>query len=164
MRRLTILVGAICLIWISAIHAGEKVRSEAVATKTGSKMQKTMFILYVADQAKSRTFYQAVLEEKPVLDVPGMTEFRLNDGASLGLMPEEGIAKILGEAVAHPKTGNGIPRCELYVFDPDPKAAYERLILAGGKKISAAKMRAWGDIVAYGADPDGHVLAFAKTP
>jgi catechol 2,3-dioxygenase-like lactoylglutathione lyase family enzyme len=34
------------------------------------------FILYVADPLVSRTFYTAVLGTEPVLDVPGMTEFR----------------------------------------------------------------------------------------
>lgn len=35
------------------------------------------FILYVADQARSRDFYRTVLATEPTLDVPGMTEFDL---------------------------------------------------------------------------------------
>ena len=69
------------------------------------------FILYVADQTRSKHFYEAVLQKTPELDVPGMTEFNLNESCKLGLMPENGIARILGEALPHPASGNGIPRC-----------------------------------------------------
>ena len=120
-----------------------------------------MLILYVADQRMSREFYARVLERKPVLDVTGMTEFRLNDTCSLGLMPEAGIARILGNRLPDPATGKGIPRAELYLRDPDPVAALERLVSAGGREVSPAAERNWGDTVSYGADPDGHVIAFA---
>ena len=49
--------------------------------------------LYVEDQKRSREFYQELLMSEPVLDVPGMTEFRLSDAHILGLMPEKGIKK-----------------------------------------------------------------------
>ena len=58
-----------------------------------------MFILYVSDQQASRDFFTTVLEREPVLDVPGMTEFNLLDGSSLGLMPETGIQKLLAGAL-----------------------------------------------------------------
>ena len=51
------------------------------------------FILYVADQNRSRNFYAQVLQKEPSLNVPGMTEFDLNETCKLGLMPENGIAK-----------------------------------------------------------------------
>jgi hypothetical protein len=38
------------------------------------------FILYVADQAAVTAFWTAVLGRSPSLDVPGMTEFTLNQG------------------------------------------------------------------------------------
>jgi len=34
------------------------------------------FILYVADQEKSKLFYQNLFQLEPSLDVPGMTEFQ----------------------------------------------------------------------------------------
>lgn len=52
---------------------------------------KVHFIIYVKDQEKSRDFYQKVLNLWPKLDVPRMTEFALNDGTILGLMPEAGL-------------------------------------------------------------------------
>jgi uncharacterized glyoxalase superfamily protein PhnB len=126
-------------------------------------MAKTpMIILYVSDQERSNQFYEAVLQAKPILDVPGMTEFRLQDNFLLGLMPESSIAKIICPEVPVPASGNGIPRCELYLFVEDPARSLENAITAGAKKIADVKQMGWGDIVAYCADPDGHVLAFAK--
>ncbi len=133
-------------------------------------MQYALFILYVSDQARSRDFYRAVLGIEPFVDVPGMTEFRLNEGAILGLMPEAGIARLIspppdgsGElpGLPHPASGNGIPRAELYIPSADPQADLEKLIAAGGRLLSAAAPRNWGDTVSYGLDPDGHVIAFA---
>ena len=58
-------------------------------------IHQAQFILYVSDQGKSKKFYQKTLQLKPVLDVPGMTEFKLSTNTKLGLMPETGIAKII---------------------------------------------------------------------
>ena len=80
----------------------------------------------------------------------------------MGIMPEDGIARIMGDAVPHPGTGNGIPRCELYLPVEDAEVSYGKLIQNGGKGISSPGKRSWGHIVAYGSDPDGHILAFAK--
>jgi predicted enzyme related to lactoylglutathione lyase len=121
-----------------------------------------MVILYVADQNKSKLFYENILNKKPLLDVPGMTEFNLTDNLKLGLMPEKGIAKILLPFTPHPEKGNGIPRCELYLFVANPAEALERAVKTGAKEISKAEVRDWGDLVAYCVDPDGHIIAFAK--
>lgn len=118
-------------------------------------------ILYVADQQQSRDFYSAILKKTPALDVPGMTEFVLMDGLKLGLMPENGIAKILADKTPHPKNGNGIPRCELYLLVENPEAAFALALHAGATEISPVQDRDWGDRVGYVADKDGHVLAFA---
>ena len=122
----------------------------------------TMMIIYVADQKRSAAFYRSVLGTEPLLDVLGMTEFAISRDLLLGIMPEESIVRLLGDSVPHPGKGNGIPRCELYLPVVDPEFSYERLIQQGGKGISPPEKRSWGHIVAYGVDPDGHVLAFAK--
>lgn len=119
-------------------------------------------ILFVADQQKSRDFYSSVLQMNPELDVPGMTEFKLIDGLKLGLMPENGIARILSDQTPHPKTGSGIPRCELYLLLDNIDEAYERALKSGAKEISKIQDRDWGDTVGYLSDPDGHLIAFAK--
>ncbi len=125
-------------------------------------MEKFLFIIYVKDQRRSKEFYSNVLHLKPVLDVEGMTEFEINSNATLGIMPEPGIAKILGTGVPHPETGNGIPRCEIYLTVKEPETYLDRLVSSGGKLIGSVELRSWGDETGYGADPDGHILAFAK--
>ena len=120
------------------------------------------FILYCKDQERSKQFYSAVLACEPVLNVPGMTEFQLTQTVKLGLMPEAGIATILGEHTPHPATGNGIPRCEVYMIVEQVADAYERAVASGARPVSEPSARDWGDTVGYVADPDGHILALAE--
>lgn len=124
-------------------------------------ISKFEIILYVADQQKSRDFYSIILGKQPDLDVPGMIEFNLADNLKLGLMPENGIAKILSDKTPHPSTGNGIPSCELYLHTDNIEESFERAKKAGAKEISKIQVRDWGDTVGYLADFDGHILAFA---
>jgi catechol 2,3-dioxygenase-like lactoylglutathione lyase family enzyme len=123
----------------------------------------TEFILYVADPYRAREFYERILGLSPSLDVPGMTEFDLAPGVKLGLMPETGIAKILSSALPHPATASGVPRCELYLKYGKVSDYYERALEAGARIVSPPQVRDWGDEVAYVADPDGHVIAFAAS-
>jgi uncharacterized glyoxalase superfamily protein PhnB len=102
------------------------------------------------------------LQKAHSLNVPGMTEFDLNESYKLGLMPENGIAKILGDHLPHPANGNGIPRCELYLFIENAHEACVRAIQNGGKLVNKVQPRDWGHTVGYITDPDGHVLAFAE--
>lgn len=125
-------------------------------------MKEIEFILYVANQEKSKHYYQQLLEITPSLDVPGMTEFELTNCVKLGLMPENGIAKILTGKVPHPNQGNGIPRCELYLKVENAEEYIKRGIHFGGKEISGLKNRDWGDKVGYISDLDGHIIAFAE--
>jgi catechol 2,3-dioxygenase-like lactoylglutathione lyase family enzyme len=120
-------------------------------------------ILYVRDQAAAARFYRAVLRSEPRLDVPGMTEFQLGDEVVLGLMPEAGIARLLGEALGPPPPP-GAHRAELYLRVDDPEAGHRRAIAAGARELSPLSPRSWGDVVAYSLDPDGTVLAFASRP
>jgi len=119
-------------------------------------------ILYVADQRRSATFYTAVLDRAPRLDVSGMTELELEGGAVLGLMPESGIKRLLGPALPDPARAAGTPRAELYLVVDDPAAFHERALRCGATELSALAARDWGHEVAYSLDPDGHVLAFAR--
>ena len=122
----------------------------------------TEIILYVKDQRASALFYAELLNIKPVLDVAGMTEFQLNTNCKLGLMPEEGIAKIITPALPHPAKANGIPRCELYLMVDDISVYYERTKKLNAKIVNEIAGRDWGDTVFYLADTDGHVIAFAE--
>lgn len=119
------------------------------------------FILYVRDQAASARFYRAVLARAPRLDVPGMTEIELG-GAVLGLMPEAGVKRLLGDALPDPAAARGAPRAELYVLVDDPAAFHARALAHGARELSPLAPRDWGHVAAYSLDPDGHVLAFAR--
>jgi len=120
------------------------------------------FVLYVADQHRSAAFYEAVLGVPPRLHVPGMTEFELPGGGVLGLMPEQGIVRLLaGTALPDPGRARGVPRCELYLVLPAPERWHVRALAAGAAELSPLRPRDWGHDAAYSLDPDGHVLAFA---
>ena len=119
------------------------------------------FILYVSNQEKSRNFYQILLQQKPSLDVSGMTEFTLNDFVKIGLMPNDGIAKIITPKLPHPTSGIGIPRCELYLQVDNIETIFEEAKQAGATEISPITLRDWGDYVGYISDFDGHVIALA---
>ncbi|MBU5675851.1 VOC family protein [Alkaliphilus sp. MSJ-5] len=121
-----------------------------------------MFIIYVENQEISKLFYQELLGIDPILDVPGMTEFQLSQNVTLGIMPAEGIVRVLENKIPNPQNGKGIPRCEIYLFVEDPDDFYYRLIKAGGIGISKTELRSWGHYVSYGSDIDGHIIAFAK--
>ena len=120
------------------------------------------FILYVRDQQASTRFYQNVLAQEPKLNVPGMTEFQLSNESVLGLMPEKGIKRLLGEAIEDPEATNGISRAEIYLTVLAPEKFMERAIAAGGRLLSKIENRNWGDKAGYVADLDGHVIAFAS--
>jgi len=129
----------------------------------GLSLAKAHFIFYVSDQQRSKYFYEAVLQKQPVLDVPGMTEFEIAPETILGLMPEKGIKRLLGDKLPDPESANGIPRAELYLRVDDPNAYHSRSLEFGGKELSGMEERDWGDVAAYSLDPDGHVLVFADS-
>ena len=120
------------------------------------------FILYVRDQVVSAVFYRHVFDYEPTLDVPGMTEFCLSESVVLGLMPETGIKKLLGEPLPDPQLARGIPRAEVYLIVENAQAYYWRALSKGARPLSEPVTRDWGHTVAYCLDPDGHVLAFAE--
>ncbi|MBN2362652.1 VOC family protein [candidate division WOR-3 bacterium] len=119
-------------------------------------------VLYVSDQKRSAEFYKNIFRKEPDLDVPGMTEFDVFENLRLGIMPNDGIASILKEKTLHPSKGNGIPRCELYLYVEDLEFEYENAKKTGAVEISPIEKRNWGDRTCYFSDPDGHVLAFAE--
>ncbi len=120
------------------------------------------FILYVNDQEASRIFYQKIFRQKADLHVPGMTEFNISAHCKIGLMPNKSIAKILENKTPHPDSGNGIPRCELYVHVDNIHIEFENALKSGAILVSPILNRDWGDKVCYFADPDHHIIAFAE--
>jgi hypothetical protein len=105
------------------------------------KNENLMIIFYVKDQVKSKVFYKKLLGYEPALDVVGMTEFHIVNNVLLGLMPEDGIMRILDNKIPNPKDANGVPRSEIYIFVDDPDEYYLRAITAGGTGISKTELR-----------------------
>lgn len=122
----------------------------------------TQIILYVSDQEKSKDFYAKIFRKQPDLHVPGMTEFILSDTCKLGLMPNNGIAKILKDKTPHPESGNGIPRCELYFYVEDIQLEFQNTLESEALLISSIEDRNWGDKACYFADSDRHIIAFTQ--
>lgn len=120
------------------------------------------FILYVDNQENSCAFYAKLLKKNPVLNVPGMIEFQLNENCKLGLMPNDGIAKIICPILPHPELGKGIPRCELYLSVENVEKETEHALSCGAILVSPPLDRDWGAKVSYVADLDGHVLALSS--
>lgn len=125
-------------------------------------ISKTHIILYVRDQDVSAAFYAKVLNQPPSLHVPGMSEFTLGPDTILGLMPEMGIKRLLGESLPDPTQAAGIPRAEVYLMVDEPLAYHRRALESGAVNLSDLSRRGWGDYAAYCLDVDGHVLAFAS--
>lgn len=119
-------------------------------------------ILYVMNQEKSTSFYEKVLDSKPVLNVPGMTEFELNSGCKLGLMPYSGVQKLLGVESVLPEEACKNPNSELYIVVDDPIEYHCRSLNNGGEELSAVQKRDWGHLAGYSRDIDGHIIVFAK--
>jgi uncharacterized glyoxalase superfamily protein PhnB len=91
-----------------------------------------------------------------------MTEFQLGPNHVLGLMPERGIRRLLGDALPDPAKGQGIPRVELYFRVENPEGMFAHAIKAGGKELSPVLERPWDARAGYFMDPDGHVVAFSS--
>ena len=119
-------------------------------------------ILYVEDQEISTVFYTKVLRQNPVLNVPGITEFRLPENFPLGLMPNTSIAEILNGKTPMPQSGMGIPRCEIYLYVENIEAELVNILQNSIELISGLEERNWCDNAFYFSDPDGHIIAFAS--
>jgi uncharacterized glyoxalase superfamily protein PhnB len=125
-------------------------------------MKEVYFLLYVTDQAKSAAYYGAVLDLQPIVDVPGITEFRLRDGTVLAVMPLTSAARLLGAEHFASLSVPHAPKAEVYLVVDDPARYHQRALEHGGQEISPLLARDWGHRAAYSMDSNGHVLAFAE--
>lgn len=123
---------------------------------------KCNFVLYVRDQKKSANFYRAPLDLEPSLDVSGMTEFELGPLTILGIMPELGIKKLLGDSIKDPEKSSDMSRCELYLTVENPELFMKRASQLDAPMLSPVSKRNWGDEAGYIMDLDGHAVAFAR--
>jgi predicted enzyme related to lactoylglutathione lyase len=119
-------------------------------------------ILAVEDLARATAFYDAAFGWEVAVDVPVYREYALPGGMRLGLYRRDGFARNTGIVPAATPPG-AISGTEIYLRVEDLDAAVGRLRSAGARLLSPAAPRDWGDHVAYLADPDGNVLALARS-
>lgn len=124
-------------------------------------INKCHIIFYVKDQEKSTEFYSTLLEKIPVLNVPGMTEFEINDGVIFGLMPSTGIEKLLGDRIISPSK-NTAPKAELYLIVDDADSYLKKALSIGARQLSEMELRDWGHKAAYFIDLDDYIVALAE--
>jgi predicted enzyme related to lactoylglutathione lyase len=119
-------------------------------------------ILYVQDLGRAARFYDEVFGWTKSVDVPVYVEYRVNEGARLGLMPQANTRHFLGDELGARRPTDGCPRGEVYVHVEDLDAAVARLEALGAPCTSPRARRAWGDEAAYHLDLDGYVLVVAR--
>jgi len=123
---------------------------------------KTYFIIYVEDFAKTKIFYELLFNIKPVIDDPGMCEYQLSDGSTLGIMPNSSLEKLFGKIFEKQKNRKSLPHTEFYFIVEDALQFHNRAIQLGASEIRAFEKMDWGHKVAYSINHDGHILAFAE--
>jgi len=123
---------------------------------------KTYFIIYVEDFYKSKIFYELLFNIKPIIDEPGMVEFRLPDNSTFGIMPNTSLEKLFGSDFKIEKHRKSLPKTELYFLVDDAISFHNKAIQLGSTEIRAFSEMDWGHKVAYSLNHDGHILAFAE--
>jgi predicted enzyme related to lactoylglutathione lyase len=123
-------------------------------------MRHAITIFAVDDVARAARFYEAAVGAKPRLDVGVYAELDLPDGPGVGVYQREGFAKNTGRP-STPCGAGSTTGTELYFRVDDVDAALARALAAGAVMLSPTTARPWGETVAYVADPDRNVLAFA---
>lgn len=123
---------------------------------------KSMIILFITDQQKSKMLYKSILGKEPILDVIGMTEFKLSDDVSLGLMPRKNIHTIISADIDELHNFQNSPVAELYLRMNNSEIIIRSAIDKGAKLICPMKLRSWGDEVAYLMDYDGNIIGISR--
>lgn len=123
---------------------------------------KTHFIIYVENISKTKVFYELLFNITPIIDEPGMCEYKLPDGSLLGIMPNTSLEKLFGKNFEKQKNKKALPQTELYFLVDDALNFHNRAIQLGASEIRAFSQMDWGENVAYSINHDGHILAFAE--
>jgi predicted enzyme related to lactoylglutathione lyase len=135
--------------------------SGAAARREHAAMRHVLTILAVADLTRAARFYETVFGWRRSVDVPVYVQFATPDGPGLGVYARQNFARNTRRDAA-PSVAGTTTATELYFLVEDVGAAVARALAAGAELLSPAAVRDWGDEVAYVADPDGNVLAFAR--
>ncbi len=113
-------------------------------------------ILYVGDLDTSTAFYRDVVGLPFQFTESGYAQFA-TQGTIFALFDRALLPGLIGR-----EGGEGGPSTEVAFVVPDVDAEAERLRAAGATILSGPVDRRWGQRTLHLADPDGHVVEFAK--
>ena len=120
-------------------------------------------VFAVSDLARSVEFYESVFSwpRNERIDFAEYVELHPDDGGTLGLCERPTYEQLVGAGAVEP---NGeVSPAYLYVRVADPAAAAERITAAGGRPLAPFAARSWGEVAGWFADPDGNVVALARS-
>jgi predicted enzyme related to lactoylglutathione lyase len=137
--------------------------SEFEVDTSSGEARHAITIFAVSDVPGAVAFYRQAFGWPVRVDTPVYVELVLPDERGLGLYARESFVKnTASEVLPGPDSTAQTTGTELYLHVGDVAAAAAAIEKAGGRKLSEAAPRPWGETVAYFADPDGNVLAIAK--
>jgi predicted enzyme related to lactoylglutathione lyase len=118
-------------------------------------------ILAVKDLQRAVAFYRDAFEWPARVQTSVYVELELPDGRGIGLYVREAFARNTVQVPVETPAG-AITGTELYLRCDDLDVTIARLEASGARLLSAASARAWGDVAAYYADPDGNVVVVSS--
>jgi catechol 2,3-dioxygenase-like lactoylglutathione lyase family enzyme len=114
-------------------------------------------LIVVEDMARSRQFYEQLLEQKVKFDFGVDVAFE----GDFTIHLKSHFQSLLGDATKYPitsKAHNG----ELYFDADDIESTYQRLQAAGVEFIEGIREQPWGQRAMRLYDPDGHIIEIGE--
>ena len=114
-------------------------------------------LIVVEDIARSRQFYEQLLDQKVKYDFG--VDVAFESGLTIHLKSH--FQSLLGDATRYPITKQA-HNSELYFEADDIEAVYQQLQAAGVEFIEAIQEQPWGQRAMRLYDPDGHILEIGE--
>jgi predicted enzyme related to lactoylglutathione lyase len=121
-------------------------------------------IFAVTDLKRSLGFYESAFDwpRNERISYSNYVELHPPDGGTLGLYERDGFAGTVGAEPLEIPDGAVSP-AHVYVRVDDLDETVARIETAGGRPLSPVRERQWGETAAWFADPDGNLLAVARS-
>ena len=120
--------------------------------------------LGVADLDRAEAFYKALGWTPSSYGVAGEVVFFQLNGMVLGLWGRQNLADDAGLPNSPPQPFSGVSISHNVRTEPEVASVMEAVIAAGGTQLKAPHRAQWGGLIAYFADPDGHVWEICHNP
>jgi uncharacterized protein len=124
----------------------------------------SFFTLGVADLDRSEAFYRALGWTPSGYGVAGKIVFFQLNGLVMALFGRADLAEDAGLPNSPPQPFSGMTVSHNVRAEPEVEAVMQMAIAAGATQLKAPHRAAWGGIVAYFADPDGHAWEVCFNP